>query len=249
MASWHLALGALDELEPSIELEPDDRLAFHLASSSEWQEQPQLRVAMVQPGRQIELHPMHAPARSQPLPRPMAPLDDLWLLIRTTTRRYWFEIPYGVCGASDEHGDMPQSGPPRSPPGALLDDAVIPWRALRFPLGRSGGWQLELVCSSARPGEVEVEARGPEAGPLPELTLTAAGAALRLLEPWRASSSEAELLHVARYAFPPPGGASEERGYLTLSVTGAASLELALPSSLTDPSHRSAARQRLARGA
>ena len=248
MAPWHLALGALDELEPSLELEPDDRLALHLSSSNEWSEQPPLRIAMVQPGRQIELHPLHAPARSLPLPRPMAPLDDLWLLVRTTTRRYWFEIPYGMCGSSEEHGDVPQAGPPRPPPGVMLDDAVIPWRSIRFSLGRPDGWQLELICSSARPGELELEARRPEAGPPPELELTASNGAVQQLEPWRTSADEAEALHVARYAVAPPAGASVLRGYLSLIIRGAASLELALPSSLTDPSHRSAARQRIGRG-
>jgi hypothetical protein len=249
MAPWHLALGVMDELEPSLELEPDDRLALHLASSSDWPEQPQLRIAMVQPGRQIELHPLHAPARSLPLPRPMAPLDDLWLLVRTTTRRYWFEVPYGVCGSSEEHGDVPQSGPPRPPPGAMLDDAVIPWRTIRFSLGRPGGWQLEVACSSTRPGELELEARRPEPGAPPELELAVADCALTLLEPWRTSSAEGEPLYVARYAFPPSGGATVERGYHSLVIRGAASLELALPSSLTEVSHRTAARQRIVRGA
>lgn len=249
MAPWHLALGALDELEPSLELEPDERLALHLAPSGEWTEQPPLRIAIVQPGRQIELHPLHAPARSLPLPRPMAPLDDLWLLARTTTRRYWFEVPYGVCGSSEEHGDVPQPGPPRPPPGAMLDDAVIPWRTIRFPLGRADGWQLALLCSSARPGELELEARRAEPGPPPELALTAPGRELRTVEPWRASYAEAEWLHAARHAFLPPAGAAAARGYLSLHVRGAVTIDLALPSSLTDPSHRSAARQRIARGA
>jgi len=248
MAPWHLALGVLDELEPSIELEPEDRLALHFVSASEWPEQPPLRIAMVQPGRQIELHPLHAPARSLPLPRPMAPLDDLWLLVRTTTRRYWFEVPYGVCGSSEEHDDVPQAGPPRPPPGAMLDDAVIPWRAIRFSLGRSDGWLLELVCASSRPGELELAARRFEPGPPPEVELMAPGRALRLLEPWRASADEEEQRQVARYALAPEAAAVSARAYLPLTVHGAIDRELALPSSLTDPTHRSAARQRIARG-
>lgn len=248
MAPWHLALGALDELEPSIELELDERLALNLASPSEWPEQPPLRIALVQPGRQIELHPLHAPARSLPLPRPMAPLDDLWLLVRTTTRRYWFEVPYGVCGSSEEHDDVPQAGPPRPPPGAMLDDAVIPWRAIRFSLGRRDGWQLELVCASSRPGELELAARRFEPGPPPEVELTAPGRALRLLGPWHASSDEEEQRHVARYALAPEDAAVSVRAYIPLVVRGAIDGELALPSSLTDPTHRSAARQRIARG-
>jgi hypothetical protein len=245
MAPWHLALGALDELQPSIELEPDERLALHFTLPAEWLELPYLRIAMVQPGRQIELHPLHAPARS--LPRPMAPLDDLWLLVRAATRRYWFEIPYGVCGSPADRDGAPQAGPPRPPPGAMLDDAVIPWRALRYPLGRSDGCQLELVFTSVRPGELELEARQHEPGPPPELALSASSGSLQLLDPWRASAGEPGL-HVARYAFVCDPQAGSARTYLQLFVAGAESYELTLPSSLTDPTHRSAARHRIPRG-
>jgi hypothetical protein len=243
MAPWHLALGALDELQLSIALEPDGRLALHFASSNEWAELPYLRIAMVQPGRQIELHPLHAPARSLPLPRPMAPRDDLWLLVRTATRRYWFEVPYGVCGSPEERGAAPQEGPPRPPPGAMVDDAVIPWRALRFSLGRSDGCQLELICASVRPGELEVEARRHEPGPPPNLAVTTSSGSLQLLEPWRASITEPERLYVARYAFAPVE-AEAARAFLRVLVRGSSSFELALPSSLTDAAHRSAARRR-----
>ncbi len=243
MVPWQLALGALDELQLSIEREPDRRLALHFASPDEWAELPHLRIAMVQPGRQIELHPLHAPVRALPLPRPMAPLDDLWLLVRTATRRYWFEVPYGACGSPDAPAGQPQEGPPRPPPGAMVDDAVLPWRALRFSLGRSDGCQLELVAASARPGELELEARrrGPEMPP--DLAMTASRGALQLLDPWRPSSTEPEQLHVARYAFA-PGEVRSPRSYLVLSIQGAAPFELALPSSLTDPAHGSAARRR-----
>ena len=70
---------------------------------------------------------------------------------------------------------------------------------------------------------------------------------MELLDPWHTSEEEGEVLHVARYAVAPPAGASVLRGYLSLIIGGAASLELALPSSLTDPLHRSAARQRFGR--
>lgn len=243
MAPWHLTLGALDELQLSIAREPDQRLALHFASPDEWAELPYLRIAMVQPGRQIELHPLHAPGRSLPLPRPMATLDDLWLLVRTATRRYWFEVPYGVCGAPDEPAGTAQEGPPRPPPGAMIDDAVLPWRAIRFSLGATDGCQLELVAASARPGELELEARRRGPGSPPDLAMTASRGALQLLDPWRPSSTEPEQLQVARYAFV-PGEVRPPRSYLVLSVGGAASLELALPSSLTDPAHASAARRR-----
>jgi hypothetical protein len=246
MAPWHLALGALDELQLSIKREPDDRLALHFESLNEWAELPYLRIAMVQPGRHIELHPLHAPARSLPLPRSMAPLDDLWLLVRTATRRYWFEVPYGVCGSSEEQGGAAQSGPPRPPPGAMADDAVIPWRAIRFSLGRSDGCQLELSSASVRPGELELEARRHEPGPPPDFAVTASSGSLHLLEPWHPSSTEPDhsgQLHVARYAFTPDAEARSARSYLLLSVRAASSFELALPSSLTDPAHRSAARR------
>jgi hypothetical protein len=242
-ALWHLALGALDELQLSVALEPDDRLALHFESSSEWMEVPYLRIAMVQPGRQIELHPLHAPAQSLPLPRPKAPLDDLWLLVRTATRRYWFEVPYGVCGAPEEACGAPQVGPPRPPPGAMADDAVIPWRAIRFSLDRSNGCQVELVATSVRPGEIDLEARRHEPGPPPALEVTAPGASLQLLDPWRVLATEPEQLHVARYAFAPAVEARSARAYVPLVVRGASSFELALPSSLTDPGHRSSARR------
>jgi hypothetical protein len=241
---WHLALGALDELQLSIALEPDERLALDFSSSSEWLELPYLRIAMVQPGRQIELHPLHPPARSLPLPRAMAPLDDLWLLVRTPTRRYWFEVPYGVCGTPpEERGSAPQDGPPRPPPSAMLDDAVIPWLAIRFLLGRWDGCQLDLVATSVRPGELELEARRFEPGPPPEVEVTASQGTLRLQDPWRVLATEPEQLHVTRYAFAPDAEARSARSYLRLAVRGASSIELALPSSLTDPAHRSAARR------
>jgi len=256
LAPWHLSLGALDELQPSIELAPGEQLALQFSSSSEWPELPSLRIAMVQPGRQIELHPLHAPARALPLPSPMAPLDDLWLLVRTTTRRHWFEVPYGVCASPEAPCDEPQSGPPRPPPGEMLDDAVIPWRAIRFSLGTVGGCRLELIATSARPGELELEAHCDEPGPLPELAVTSTGAAPRLVEPWRPSGAETELVHVARYALAPGGAAAARRAFVPLVVhvrvrasSSAASFELTLPTSLVDPSHRSAARQRTPRGA
>ena len=255
MAPWHLTLGALDELQPSIELDPEDRLALHFVSSSEWPELPHLRIAMVQPGRQIELHPLHDPARSLPLPRPMASLDDLWLLVRTATRRYWFEIPYGVCGSAEKHGEAPQAGPPRPPPGAMVDDAVIPWRAIRFSLGRADGCELALIATSARPGEIELEARGPEArgpeaGGPPDIAVTTSSGALHLLQPWRAAGAEPGQLHAARYAFTPDAEAWSTRVYVRLIVgAGGSSSELSLPTSLADPMHRSAARHRISRGA
>jgi len=246
MAPWHLALGALDELQPSIELEPDERLALQLPV--EWLELPYLRIAMVQPGRQIELHALHAPARSLPLPRPMAPLDDLWLLVRAATRRYWFEVPYGVCGSPADRDGAPQAGPPRPPPGAMLDDAVIPWRALRYALGSSDGCQLELIFTSVRPGQIELEARRDEPGPPPQIAMSVSTGSLQLLEPWVTSSGETGQVHATRYAFACDAEAGSARAYLQLLVAGASSFELALPSSLTDPTHRSAARHRVPRG-
>jgi hypothetical protein len=243
MAPWHLTLGALDELQLSIEREADQRLALHFASPDEWAELPYLRIAMVQPGRQIELHPLHAPGRSLPLPRPMAPLDDLWLLVRTATRRYWFEVPYGVCCAPDAPAGTPQEGSPRPPPGAMVDDAVLPWRTIRFSLGSTDACQLELVAASARPGELELEARRRDPGPPPDLAVSASRDARWRLEPWRPSSTEPEQHQVARYVFA-LGAVRSSRSYLVLSVAGAARFELALPSSLTDPAHGSAARRR-----
>jgi hypothetical protein len=252
LASWHLSLGALDELQPSIVLAPDERLALQFSSSSEWPELPSLRIAMVQPGRQIELHPLHAPARSLALPSPMAPLDDLWLLVRTTTRRHWFEVPYGVCASPEEPRGEPQAGPPRPPPGEMLDDAVIPWRAIRFSLGAVDGCRVELVATSARPGELELQAHRARPGPPPGLAVTAPGGPLQLVEPWRLSTVDGEHLHVARYAFAPDAASPAARAYLPLLVHGSSSasgFELALPTSLVDPTHRSAARQRTLRGA
>jgi hypothetical protein len=252
LAPWHLSLGALDELQPSIVLAPDERLALQFSSSSEWPELPSLRIAMVQPGRQIELHPLHAPARSLALPCPMAPLDDLWLLVRTTTRRHWFEVPYGVCTSPAEAYGEPQAGPPRPPPGEMLDDAVIPWRVIRFSLGAVSGYRIELVATSARPGELELEAHRDEPGPPPELALIAPGGPLQLVEPWQPSAAETEPIHVARYAFAPDAASHAARTYLPLLVRGALGapgFELALPTSLVDPTHRSAARQRTLRGA
>jgi hypothetical protein len=282
LAPWHLSLGALDELQPSIVLAPGERLALQFSSPSEWPELPSLRIAIVQPGRQIELHPLHAPARSLPLPSPLAPLDDLWLLVRTTTRRHWFEVPYGVCSSPEDPCGEPQVGPPRPPPGEMLDDAVIPWRTIRFSLGAADGCRLELVATSARPGELELEAHRDEPGPLPELAVTSTGGALRLVEPWQPSGAETELVHVARYAFAPDAASRAGRAYVPLIVrvssseasstpsstpssassseassasssaplsSGAPLFELALPTSLVDSSHRSAARQRTPRGA
>jgi hypothetical protein len=252
LAPWHLTLGALDELQPSIAFEPGDRLALHLSSSNEWPELPSLRVAMVQPGRQIELYPLHAPARSLPLPNPMAPLDDLWLLVRTATRRYWFEVPYGVCGAPGdrEREGEPQVGPPRPPPGEMLDDIVVPWRAIRFELGRANGSQLEVIATSARPGEIELAVHRPDPGPPPELAISVSGGELSCVEPWRASGATPEHLHFARYAFVPEPVPQAPRAYRRLQVSrGSASIELSLPTSLTDPVHRSAARHRIAHGA
>ena len=243
LAPWHLSLGALDELQPSIELAPGEQLALQFSSSSEWPELPSLRIAMVQPGRQIELHPLHAPAMSLPLPRPKAPLDDLWLLVRTATRRYWFEVPYGVCGSPDEPCEAPQVGPPRPPPGAMADDAVIPWRAIRFSLDRSADCQLDLVASSVRPGELDLEARRYDPGPPPSVEVTATTGSLQRLDPWRVLATEPEQLHVARYAFAPEAEPRSARAFVRLVVRGASSLELALPSSLIDPLHRSAARR------
>jgi hypothetical protein len=250
LTPWHLALGALDELQPSIAFEPGERLALHLSSSNEWPELPSLRIAMVQPGRQIELYPLHAPARSLPLPNPMAPLDDLWLLVRTATRRYWFEVPYGVCGMSGDREGEPQGGPPRPPPGEMLDDIVVPWRAVRFELGRTVGSQLDVIASSARPGELELAMHRNEPGPPPELAVSASNGEISCVEPWRASGAATEHLHVARYAFAPALVPQAPRGYRQLQVIqGSASFELSLPTSLTDPAHRSAARHRLAHGA
>jgi hypothetical protein len=249
MAPWHLTLGALDELHPSIELDADQRLALHFESSAEWPELPHLRVAMVQPGRQIELHPLHPTARSLPLPRPMAPLHDLWLLVRTATRRYWFEAPYGVCGSPELHVDAPQAGPPRPPPGVMVEDAVLPWRAIRFSLGPVGDCQLELLATSARPGELELEARRDAPGPPPEVALAAPGGGLELREPWRASGAEPGQLQVARYAFVPGAGAPAVRAFVRITVGDEPGVELTLPTSLTDPAHRSAARHRIGRGA
>ena len=246
MSPWHLTLGALDELQLSIALEPDDRLALRLDSSGGWPEPPYLRIAMVQPGRQIELHPLHG-AQSLPLPRPMASLDDLWLLVRTATRRHWFEIPYGVCGAPGAATGPAQAGPPRPPPGAMVDDAVIPWRAIRFALGRSADCQLDLVATSTRPGELDLEARRHEPGPPPELEVTSSGGAPRLLDPWRALTPGPDQLHVCRYMLAYDTEARSARTYVELQIRGASSFELVLPSSLTDPAHRSAAGRRPAR--
>jgi hypothetical protein len=242
MAPWHLGLGRI---------EPHDLAIEHLGRELLLCFDPPIggtalaitRLAIVQPGGYHELQPWSLPARSLMLPWPRAPLDDLWLLLCTPDRRYWLEVPYGVCQGPGGQSDAPQLGPPRPPPEAGPEDAVLAWQAIRFKLGHVGGWQLSLLARQARAGELELVARRAEPGIPPVATLTAdIGTRQLAMEQHQAWGQGAASLHVARYRFAPaPLGA---RAYVRLSVaSGAATFERHLPTRLTDRSHRSAGRR------
>jgi hypothetical protein len=247
MFPWHLDLGRIEQHALAIEQLGRERvLCFEPPiGGTSW---PLTRIAVVQPGYQVELPPWRGPARSLILPWAKAPLDDLWLLLCAGARRSWFEVPYGVWRAPGEHRDSPQLGPPRSPPDAAApEDLVLPWQTIRFKLGPASGWQLALVARQSRTGELELEARRGEPGIPPAIALAASvGARPLAIEQPEAWGAEPAPLHVARYRFPPvPLGA---RSYVRLLVrSGAASFELQLPTSLTDRSHRSAHRREPAR--
>lgn len=246
MVPWHLDLGPLESHQLALE---------HLGRELVLCFDPPLgttdlsltRIAIVQPGSHLELPPWHTPSRSLLLPWAKAPLDDLWLLLCTAARRSWLEVPYGLCRSLDEVFDAPQLGPPRAPPDAALDDAVIPWEALRFKLGPASGWQLSLLARQGRTGELEIVARRAEPGVPPPIALAASvGPRPLAIEQYEAWSAEPAPLHVARYRLPPaPLGA---RAHVRVIVKcGSSSFEVHLPTSLTDRSHRSAGRREVVR--
>ena len=246
---WQLELGRVDAHQLAIEhLGRELVLSFDAPLAAQVQGAPSapMRLAIVQHGTQLELPPWPTAARSLLLPWPRAPLDDLWLLLCTARRRYWLEVPYGVCrppGEPGEPGPAPQLGPPRPPPDVAPDDAVLPWQAIRWRLGHAGGWQLGALARPTRPGELELIARRAEPGIPPALALTATSGARAISierhEPWSATPAP---LHVARYRFPPAWLGA--RAYVQVTArngagsAGAAAFELQLPTSLTDRSHR-----------
>jgi hypothetical protein len=246
MIPWHLELGrtldriarhhlALEHLGRDLVLCFDPPLGGTPLSPT--------RIALVQPGSQIELPPWPTPARSLLLPWPKAPLDDLWLLIDTPAGRCWFEVPYGVCRSPDDQRDAPQLGPPRSPPDAGPDDLVLPWQAIRWRLGLVTGWQLAVAARQARAGEIELVARRAEPGIPPAIELTASvGPRSIAIEPVEAWGAKPAQIHVARYRFSPrPLGT---RAYVHLHArSGTATFELHIPTSLADRSHRSPGRR------
>ena len=205
------------------------------------------RIALVQPGSQVELAPLHAAARSLILPWPRAPLDDLWLLVCMPAGRCWLEVPYGVCRSQDDHRDAPQLGPPRSPPDAGPDDRVLPWQAIRWRLGLVTGWQLAVIARQDRAGELELVARRADPGVPPAVQLTAsAGTRPIALEPVEAWSGTPAQFHSARYRFSPRPLST--RAYIHLSVrSGTAAFELHIPTSLADRNHRSPGRREVSR--
>lgn len=238
MTSWHLDLGRVEQHRLAIEpLGRELVLGFEppIGATS----LSLTRAAIVQPGYFLELPPWLAPARSLILPWAKAPLDDLWLLLHTAVRRFWFEVPYGMCRAPGEHGDAPQLGPPRPPSNAMNDDAVIPWQALRFKLGRAGGWQLAVVARQKCAGELELAVDRPDPGVPPSILVTASidsrPLAIEQHDAWR---TEPASHHAVRYRF--PVSSRGPRGYVRLDVKcGAASFDLEFPTSLTDRTHRS----------
>ncbi|HWO20743.1 MAG TPA: hypothetical protein VNO30_18380 [Kofleriaceae bacterium] len=205
------------------------------------------RLALVQPGSQLELPPGHTPARSLSLPWPRASLDDLWLLVGTPAGRCWLEVPYGVCRSEDDQRAAPQLGPPRAPPDAGPDDRVLPWQAIRWRLGLVTGWQLAVVARQDRAGELELVARRADAGLPPPIQLTASVSsrplALEPLEAWGAAPAQ---FHSARYRFPPRSLGA--RAYVHLIArSGTAAFDLHVPTSLADRSHRSPGRREVPR--
>jgi hypothetical protein len=238
MISWHLDLGRVEQHRLAIE--PLGReLVLGFEPPIGGTTLSLTRAAIVQPGYSLELPPWLAPARSLILPWAKAPLDDLWLLLYTSARRYWFEVPYGMCRSPGEHGDAPQLGPPRPPPNATSDDVVLPWQMIRFKLGRAGGWQLAVIARQKRAGELELAIHRPDPG-IPPAILVTAGIDSRSLaiEQHDAWSAEPAAHHAVRYRF--PASPLGTRGYVRLAVKcGAASFDLEFPTSLTDRSHRS----------
>ncbi|MGN6110219.1 MAG: hypothetical protein ACTHU0_34255 [Kofleriaceae bacterium] len=237
--SWKLELGRPDELSIGIALaRVEDHLELVFESEAA-AAPPALQLAMVQPGRYVELPPWHAPLRTLTLPWAMSPFDDLWLLVRAGARRYCLEVPYGICRASNHHGDGPQLGPPRSPPNLAPGDVVRSWQTIRIDAGRIDGWQLDITAASGRPGELDLELRRPEPGYPPQLAIAAARGSrtveLRRPAEWRAVVANR---HLARIAFAPPAIGS--RALTHLVVLGGERIELGLPTSLTDPDHKAA---------
>jgi hypothetical protein len=240
VAPWRLELGRIDEHRLAIEHAGREVALCFEAPVGESSLSPS-RIALVQPSTQIELPlPPPSPVRSLRLPWVKAPLDDLWLLVCAAGRRCWLEVPYGVCRPPGEQREPPQLGPPRHPPGEAPGDLVLPWEAIRFELGHAGGWELAVHARRAHAGEIELVAGRAEPGVPPPIALAASAGtrALSLEEqaPW---SDEPASLHAARYRFPPPPLLGM-RAYVRLTAKcGSQALALDLPTSLTDPSHRS----------
>jgi len=239
---WHLELGRIEQHQLALEqLGRDLVLCFDppVGGTS----LALTRIAVVQPGSQLELQPWCAPTRSLILPPVKAPLDDLWLLLCTADRRYWLEAPYGVCRSPSEHRDAPQLGPPRSPPDAEPEDVVLSWQTIRLKLGPASGWQLVMLVRQDRTGEIELDARRGEPGIPPALALTAsAGTRPLAIEQHQAWGTAPASLHVARYRFAPAPVAA--RAFVRLlAKCGPATFDLQLPTSLTDRSHRSVHRR------
>lgn len=242
MMSWHLELGRVDQRQLSIEhlgrelvLGMDPPVATAAPSP--------VQIAMVQPGVHLALQSPYPLARSLTLPWASAPLDDLWLLVSGSGSRSWLEVPYGLCRSPDQQDDAPQLGPPRPPSDAKPGEVVLTWKTIRFTLGRVSGWQLAVLAREGRPGEIELSARRTEPGAPPEIALTAVtGRRFLSVDPHEPWSAEPGQLHVARYRFAPPP--LRARSYVQLLVaSGGATFELDLPTSLTDPGHRSIGRR------
>jgi hypothetical protein len=238
IAPWHLDLGRVGQHQLAIEqVGRESVLSFDPPLGGT--DLSLIRVAIVQPGALLDLHPWRTPARSLNLPWPAAPLDDLWLLLCTTAHRYWLEVPYGVCRSPGEHRHAPQLGPPRSPPDAEPDDIVLPWQTIRFKLGQASGWQLVVLARYGCAGDLELVAHRSEPGIPPAITLSAsAGPRALAIEPHESWGAEPASLHVARYRFLPPSVGARAQVRL-FAKSGAATLELHLPTSLTDRAHRS----------
>lgn len=241
VAPWRLELGRIDGHRLAIEHAGRELALCFEAPAGEALLSPS-RIALVQPGAQVELPPppSPSPARSLRLPWMKAPLDDLWLLVCAAGRRCWLEVPYGVCRPPGEQREPPQLGPPRRPPGEALDDVVLPWEAVRFELGHANGWELAVHARRAHAGEIELVARRAEPGVPPPIALAASAGprvlALQAQAPW---SEEPASLHAVRYRFPPPPLLGM-RAYVRLTAKcGPQALALDLPTSLTDPNPRS----------